>query len=378
MAEKLRVVVIGTGNIGGIVCRCIQGREDMELVGVWAHKEAAGHLIGTDAGLLDGYEPCGITITGDEEDIFALAPDCAIMVINVRDPRAAMAVNGEWYAKLLTRGINVVTPSVGDLLWPKGAVSPEFVAAMQAAGEAGGASIYMNGQEPGYAESQAFLLASCSNTIKRLTISEMYNYSTAPVKQELSLPYGFGEPMEYTCMFEDPSMLDMIWGITVRHIANYLGYEIERMESTYEKRTTDHVIPVGWGTIEPGEVAAIRMRTSGYINGREAIVLEHVNRMEQGIEPDWPMTDRVGQIRVTVEGDPNLQADMNVSVPEHPEELSYEGYVLTGMRLMNAIPEVVAAKPGIVTVHDIAMPKPSAVFRSDMTSFAHKVCAVKR
>ena len=40
--KKLRVVVIGTGNVASVAIRCLKGREDVELVGVWAHKETAG------------------------------------------------------------------------------------------------------------------------------------------------------------------------------------------------------------------------------------------------------------------------------------------------------------------------------------------------
>ena len=38
-------------NIASIVIRCLRGREDMELVGVWDHPETAGHFIGMDSGL---------------------------------------------------------------------------------------------------------------------------------------------------------------------------------------------------------------------------------------------------------------------------------------------------------------------------------------
>ena len=67
MKKKLRVVVIGTGNVAGVAIRCLKGREDMELVGVWAHKETAPQHIGMDSGLLDLNEPNGVVITGDEE-----------------------------------------------------------------------------------------------------------------------------------------------------------------------------------------------------------------------------------------------------------------------------------------------------------------------
>jgi len=112
--NRLRVVVIGTGNVGGIAVRCLQGRDDVELVGVWGRSQH----IGTDAGLLDTDQPCGVIITSDEDAIFALKPDCAVMALNIRDPMEAIQVNGAWHIKLLEAGINVVTASDGSLVFP--------------------------------------------------------------------------------------------------------------------------------------------------------------------------------------------------------------------------------------------------------------------
>ena len=373
--KKLRVVVVGTGNVAGIAIRAIAGREDMELVGVWAHAETAGHLIGKDAGTLDLDEPNGVIISGNEEEIFALHPDCAVMAINIRDPRAASAVNGAWYKKFLVRGINVVSPSVPDLMWPARAMNVPFVEEMKAACAEGNASVFINGQEPGFAEEQAMLLASCSNTIKTLTITEMYNYSSSPARAELAPSYGFDEDMDFVPMLSIPDVQKMVWGLTIMHLADAFGYELEDIRCSFEKRTTDKDIEVAWGTIRAGRVAAVRVRTCGIINGREAIVIEHVNRMMQDIAKDWPYTDRVGQIRVSIEGDPNLQVDMNVGVPERPEELSYDGYILTAMRIVNAIPQVCAAKAGVLTIHDLPLYLPQSAFRSDVTfNEGHKIC----
>lgn len=165
--KKLKVVVVGTGNVAAIAIRGLKGREDMELVGVWGRR---AELIGTDSGLLDIDEPNGVLITNDKEELFALKPDCAVMAINVRDPMQASAINGEWYKDFLSRGINVVSPSVPDLIWPCGAFNQPFVEEIRKAAEEGGASIFVNGQEPGYAEHQAMLLASCSNIITSLKL----------------------------------------------------------------------------------------------------------------------------------------------------------------------------------------------------------------
>lgn len=373
MAEKLRVVVIGTGNVASIAIRSLKGRPDMELVGVWGHPEFDAKKIGTDSGLLDSNEPNGVLITDNKEEIFALKPDCAVMVINIRDPRQAAAVNGEWYASFLSQGINVVTTSLADLMWPEKAAAKELCDQLDAIGKSTGASIFMNGQEPGFADHQAMFLASCSNTIKTLTISEMYNYSSTPARAELAPSYGFDEDPEFMATLQIPDVQKMIWGITIHHIANELGYEVEDITTSFEKQVCDHDIECAWGTIKAGKVVAVRVRTCGIIEGREAIVIEHVNRMAQDVAMDWPWTDRVGQIRVTIEGDPNLQVDMNVGVPERPEELSYDGYVLTAMRVVNAIPAVCKAEGGIVTIRDIQEYLPAGAFRSDATFIDHKV-----
>ena len=375
MADKIKVIVIGTGNVAGIAIRCLKGREDMELVGVWAHEQTAGHLIGTDSGLLDLDEPNGVIITGDIEELYALKPDAAVMAINIMDLEKAETINGEWYANLLSHGINVVSPSVSSLFWPKRNPNRALVEKLEAAAVAGNASLYMNGQEPGLAENLAMLLATCSNTIKTLTITEMYNYSSNKNPMEMVPSFGFGLDEDDDCMLAIPEFQHAVWGSTIQHIADEFGVELEGMTASYEKRCTDHDIEVGFGTIEAGTVAAVRIRTAGIVNGREAIVIEHVNRMEQDIAKDWPWTDRVGQIQVEIEGDPNLQLDQNVGNPAKPEELSYDGYILTAMRIVNAIPYVVAAMPGIRTVQELPMTLPHSAFRSDATYIeGHKIC----
>lgn len=375
MADKIKVIVIGTGNVAGIAIRCLKGREDMELVGVWAHEQTAGHLIGTDSGLLDLDEPNGVLITGDIEELLALKPEAAVMAINIMDLEKAAYINSEWYINLLSHGINVVSPSVSGFFWPKRFPDQGLIKRIEDACAEGNASLYMNGQEPGLAENLAMLLSTCSNTIKCLTITEMYNYSSNKNPMEMVPSFGFGLDEDDDCMLEIPEFQYAVWGSTIQHIADEFGVELEGMTASYEKRCTDHDIEVGFGTIEAGTVAAVRIRTAGIVDGREAIVIEHVNRMEQDIARDWPWTDRVGQIHVEIEGDPNLQLDQNVGNPAKPEELSYDGYILTAMRIVNAIPYVVAAKPGIRTVQELPMTLPRSAFRSDVTYIeGHKIC----
>jgi hypothetical protein len=368
--KKVKVVVIGTGNVAGIAIRCLQGRENIELVGVWGHSRH----IGEDAGLLDTNVPAGVLITASEEEIYALKPDCAVVALNIRDYAQGYEVNGGWYRRLLEHGINVVTPSDGGLVYPPAHPVQEYVESLRDAAVKGGVTFYCNGQEPGFVEHMAMLATTMSNTIKRITSFELFNYSTTKDRNEMSLTFGFDEPEDYQAILEGPGIQLACWGSPLMNVANILGYEVERFEELYEKRVTTHDIPVGWGTVKAGKVAAIRIRTSAIVAGREAIVVEHVNRLCDDIAPEWQAADTVGCMRVVIEGDPNISMECSVGDPAKPQELSYDGYVMTAMRIVNAIPYVVAAPAGIATFRDLPITAPSSAFRSDATFINHKIC----
>jgi hypothetical protein len=367
--SRLRVVVIGTGNIGGIAVRCLQGREDVELVGVWGRTQQ----IGVDAGLLDTDDPSGVIVTDSIDEILALKPDCAVMALNVRDPMEAVKVNGEWHVKLLEAGINVVTASDGSLVFPPSHPDQAYVARLEAAGQKGGATFYGNGQEPGFVDHMAMLATTISNTIRCITSYELFNYSMVQARAEMADIFGFDEPPEKVAILEQPGAQLFVWGGPLINVADKLGYKIERFEELYEKRVAERDIAVGFGTIQKGKVAAVRIRSSAIIEGREAIVVEHVNRMCDDIAPDWKKADSHGSMRIEIEGDPNISLECNIGDRSRPEELGYDGYLMTVTRIVNAIPYVCAAPPGITHFRELPLTTPTSAFRSDAVSIDHKI-----
>ena len=71
--RPLRVIQWTTGNIGRRSLHAIIGRDDMELVGVYAH---GADKVGVDAAELAGWpEPTGVNATNDIDALLALKPD---------------------------------------------------------------------------------------------------------------------------------------------------------------------------------------------------------------------------------------------------------------------------------------------------------------
>jgi 2,4-diaminopentanoate dehydrogenase len=158
--------------------------------------------------------------------------------------------------------------------------------------------------------------------------------------------FGFGKPPEHRCLMELPGVQASAWGPPVRMVADQLGVELDEVRETYAKRVTDRALDVAAGTIDAGTVGAVRFETIGVVGGRDAIVIEHVNRMAPDLAPDWPTAPRDGTYRVTIDGEPSLTCELQLGTPA---TFSHDGMVATAMRVVNAIPFVCAAAPGIVT-----------------------------
>jgi hypothetical protein len=95
------------------------------------------------------------------------------------------------------------------------------------------------------------------------------------------------------------------------------------------------------------------------VDGEDAIVIEHVNRMAADLAPEWPTASRDGTYRITIEGDPDIVCEMAAGDPEHA---SPGAMVATAMRAVNAVPYLVDAEPGLRTALDLPLTVPKGVF----------------
>jgi hypothetical protein len=348
-----RVVVWATGGTGALAVRAIHRRPDLELVGVWVHSAAKD---GVDAGELVGLGPIGLAATNDTDALLDLAPDCVAYTASGPERDATSVPD---YVAMLERGINVVTVSTPGLVFPA-AYDAAVRDLLAGAAERGGASLYASGIEPGFAGDQLVLtLATQSESITSIRTQELFRYDEYPVTFMMFDVFGFGKPLDYTPLMSLDGAQVGTWGPPVRMVAHALDVELDGIRETYDRRVTDRTLHVAAGVIEAGTVGAIRMETIGVVNGCDAIVIEHVNRMADDVAPDWPTASRDGTYRILIEGSPDLQCEMTVGTTE---TASADGMVATTMRIVNAIPHVVDAAPGLVSSLDLPLTLPRHAF----------------
>ena len=364
MAEsRLRVVVWSTGGIGSIAVRAVAENPGTDLVGVWVHSDEKA---GRDAGELVGIGPIGVTATNDADELIASRPDCVVYAA-MGPERDAAAVPD--YVRLLEAGINVVTTTVHRLIYPAGFEPEAWRQQLTQAAAVGGASLYASGIEPGFAADHLVLmLATQSKSIRSIHAAEIALYDDYPVVETMTDAMGFGRPLDYPALLSYPGAIAFQWGPGLRLIAHGLGLEIDEIRENFDRVATDRDLHVAFGTAEAGTCGALRTQAIAVIDGHEAITIEHVNRLAPDLAPQWGEGAQRPVYRIRIEGEPDISCDMTASLadPKATGSVMDAGagaMVSTAMRVVNAIPYVVEAKPGLLSALDLPLTLPRNVLR---------------
>jgi 4-hydroxy-tetrahydrodipicolinate reductase len=257
---------------------------------------------------------------------------------------------------MVDRGINVVSSGPVLLCYPQGLGLDELVEAIDKAGERTGASLHVNGIDPGWANDVLPLqLTSLSQRIDEVRVQELADYSTYYQPVVMHEIFGFGKPLSDKPMLWEPGLLTMAWGSVVRQLAAGLGITLdEPLTEHVERRPASRTITTASVDIEAGTQGAVRFELSGCVNGTPRIVLEHVTRTDLAEHDDWPRPSKGGGCyRVVVTGEPMMEVEFS----HHGErgDHNVSGMIVTAQRLVNSVPAVVAAPGGLVTALDLPL-----------------------
>lgn len=346
-----RVVVWGTGFVGSMVIAEIVKHPKFELVGVGVSNPAK---VGLDVGEICGLEaPLGLAATDDIDALIALKPDALVHY----GPTAAQAdANIELISRFLRAGIDVSSTAMTPWVWPTMHLNPpSWIQPITDACEAGGASCFTTGIDPGFANDlfPLTLMGLCSE-VKTVRASELLDYTNYTGDYEFEM--GIGRPPEYRPLLESPEILIMAWGATVPMIAHAAGITLDEITTSWEKWVTPEDRKSAKGVITAGNVAAVRFTINGRFNGETRIQLEHVNRIGLDAAPDWPSGNDNDVYRVDIEGTPSISQETAFRFTDGSgRDAAAAGCLATGLRALNAVPAVNDLPPGWVTALDLPL-----------------------
>ncbi len=353
-----RVVQWATGNVGRHTLAGIDAHPGLDLVGVWVSSDAKD---GNDAGELAGLgRAIGVAATTDADALLALKPDCIVNTA-MADHRLGEAIGD--LCRFLRAGINVVASGPVFLQYPYGVMPDETIAPIVEAAKEGNASLFVNGIDPGFANDWLpLVVTSISERIEEVRCMEILNYATYNQSMVIFDIMGFGKPLDETPFILLPGVLTTAWGSVVRQIAAALDIALDGIEEHHERLPAPETFEIASGTIEKGTAAALRFEVRGVVGGRPAVVLEHVTRLRDDLAPDWPQPAGHGCYRAVVKGEPNYTCDLQLLGSDGDHNTA--GLKATAMRLVNAVPAVVGAEPGLLTALDLPLVTGRGLFRA--------------
>ena len=348
-----RVIQWSTGNVGTYALRHVIDHPELELAGLWVHSASK---VGRDAGTFCGRPTTGVKATSDVDALLATNADCVCYTATA-DLRPFEAI--EDICRILAAGKNVVSSSVVPLVHPH-SFFPEVRDRLADACAKGRSSFLTSGIDPGFANDMLpLVLSGLAGSWEEIRIQEIINYATYDQPQVLFETMGFGQPMDATPLLLTPGTLAFAWGGTVRLLADGLGLQLDEIRQEFERRPATRAVTIGERTVEPGTMGALRFEVQGIVGGVPAVVVEHVTRIDDTLAPEWPQGK--GSYRVLVKGDPGMRCDFEFW--DERGDHAVGGVVLTATRIVNAIPAVCDAKPGLLSALDLPLVTGRGLYR---------------
>lgn len=345
----IRVAHIGTGNVGRLALIELIENPQFELVGLCVSTPGK---VGEDAGRLAGLEvTTGVTATDDLQHLIDLAPDCAVYCAmgDTRIPEAMADV-----MRILAAGINVVGSSPGLLQYPWGVMPDKYISRVEDAARLGNASIFISGVDPGFVNDLLpFALAGTCARIEQVRCMEIHDYASYDGAEVMDY-MGFARPLDETPMLLQPGVLGFAWGTAIRQLAAGLGIEVDDITQSIQREPAPEDFDVAVGHVAKGTQAALQFEIRGMVAGHPAIVIEHITRLRPDLRPDWRQpASGGGSYRIEITGEPSYAVDIVPSsrFGDH-NQAAISG---AAGRIVNAIPAVVDAAPGIRSTLDLPL-----------------------
>lgn len=333
--SEIRLVLCGVGGVGRNVARLVHSRRGGDVVAAYSRNPA---FVGSDIGELATGEPIGVTVT---DRAAALATPADVLLIATTSFIAEVADD---IAAGVDAGLNVMcTAEEMGYGW---AIDPNFSTNIDARAQAAGVTVIGAGANPGYIyEVLGLALTGAACRLDRIDVRRVVDLSgfSATVQRRLGL--GF-DPDEHAAGVSAGRIYGHIgYPHTMRTFARRFGRTVERFTETIDPIPAPQAIDSVAVPIAAGQSAGFKQVTSGYVgDGDEpwftATFLGHV---------DLASIDLAPEDSYNVSGDPDLHAVVRPG---------FNPQATTMAVLVNAIPHVVAAPAGLLSITDLPIPTP--------------------
>lgn len=317
--QPITVAQFGIGPIGAEIARLLLTKPWIKLV---AAVDIDPAKIGRDVGEVIGLgKETGVKVTKDldvKADVV-----CHSTSSRLREVSAQLKM-------LLERGAHVVS-TCEELSFP---LDADIRAELQHSARAHNVTLLGTGVNPGFVMDKLPLtITSVCQQIDAVEIIRIQNASTR--REPLQRKVGAGMTVEeFRAAVDAGKIKHMGLKESLMLVGNGLGVEFDSVtEEVIEPIVAQREIVTQYLRVEPGQVAGVHQT----IEGRGRILVSLELRMYVGAED-------IAADRVIVKGIPDVEMEIKGGV---------HGDRATAAMVVNSIPRVVSARPGVLTMDDI-------------------------
>jgi len=334
MRDPVRVLVLGTGQMGSGIARLVLRKRGLELVGSYARRiDRAGRDLGRALGL---DRDLGFRISADLVAAIEQArPEAAIQATC-----STVAEAAEEISTLVRHGVHVI--SIAEEMAYPAHRSPEAARQIDRLAVEHGVAVVGTGINPGFVFDLLIVtLTGVCLDVESITAKRVNDLS--PYGPTVLARQGVGlTPEDFRKGLDDGTVAGHVgFPESIRMVAGALGWTIERIEESREPIVSRVRRETPFVTVEPGHTAGCLHRAVAYQQGRPVITLIH----PQQIHPHLEGVETGDSIEIA--GNPNVRLAGSPEIP---------GGLGTIALAVNMIPRVLNAPPGLHTMADLPVP----------------------
>lgn len=336
--RPLRVAQWTTGNVAVEAVKAVLARPDLSLVGAFAYSPAK---VGLDVGALrDLDRPLDVLATDDADALLASGLDCVIYT-----PLRFDTVEVQ---RILRAGVNIVTSA--EFLTGRNLPDSERVAVERAARE-GGATLFGSGMNPGFAQMMAAISSGICTDVRRASMTESVDVSQF-IGDANFQSVGWGRPQGDPGHADDVATGTVVFAEAVDLFADLMGIDVDEIGCRVNfAHTTEDVVADGV-SLPKGHVGGMDVSWYGAVAGTEVLTVNQRWIATDALDPPWRVAHGY---RMQIVGDPTVNVTIDLMPTESDladltvQRMRGIGLRITAAPLVNAIPAVCAAPPGIAT-----------------------------
>lgn len=326
MAKTFRVIQMGLGPIGQRLVQYLAERPYLQLVGALDIDPAKQ---GQDAGLLAGTRALGVAVSGDGAEVLATAADAVILTTGSSLVRIMPQLES-----CVAAGKAVVS-TCEELAYPF-ADHPAAAERLDRLARDRGVAVLGTGVNPGFLmDALPIFLSSACQQVRSVEVQRHQDAAIRRLPFQRKIGAGLS-PDEFAAQFAQGHIRHVGFAQSIRLIARSFGWTLDEVSESVEPVVATQATASAFVEVAAGQCAGLRQIGKGLARGETLVTLE----LEAYLGHPHPRDT------VVVHGQPTLRSTIEGGV---------DGDIATCAMVINALPALLQAQPGLRTMADIPL-----------------------